>query len=118
MTVKLIQNKKEQDDLLEEIKHWRTGRVSISIGSIKTFTVNHMNVTAGKKNENQRKNNLAFKYLVDIFVARLWLSTKFLFLSVFCGFCLMTMYKPLVDQSVLQAAAEKCERPACSSWRS
>lgn len=53
MTVKLIQKKKrEQVDLLEEKKHWRTMRVSISIGSIKTaftFTVNHMNVTAEGK---------------------------------------------------------------------
>lgn len=79
------------------MKHWR---VSMSIGSIKTFTftVNHINVTAGRKTIKQEENNLAFKYLVDIFVARMWLSTFFLFLFFFLYF--RTIYRSLVEQPV------------------
>lgn len=43
-------------------------RVSMGVGRIKTlfsFTVNHMNLSAGK--QTRAKNDLAFKYLVDIF---------------------------------------------------
>lgn len=52
MTVKLIQKKGTSWSTGGKKKHWRTMRVSISIGSIKTaftFTVNHMNVTAEGK---------------------------------------------------------------------
>lgn len=49
--------------------------------------------------KEQKQNNLAFKYLVDISVARTRLSTKLIYLSFFKNWYLMTMYKSLVEQS-------------------
>lgn len=58
--------------------------VSISIGSIKTYIYSKSHEGYCEDTKEQKQNNLAFKYLVDISVARTRLSTKLIyFLSFF-----------------------------------
>lgn len=58
--------------------------VSISIGSIKTYIYSKSHEGCCEDTKEQKQNNLAFKYLVDISVARTRLSTKLIyFLSFF-----------------------------------
>lgn len=75
-----------------------------------TFTVNHKNVTAGKTKRN-RKNHLAFKYLVDISCCQDVAKYQANRFSVFYVY-VVTIYKSLVDQSVLLRSAKKCEHEA------
>lgn len=63
----------------------------------KKITVNHRNDTILGPERGRRKKKksiLAFKYLVIILVARVWLSTKFLFFfHSFYFYLAMTMYR-------------------------
>lgn len=53
--------------------------VSISIGSIKTYIYSKSHEGYCRTPKSKNKNNLAFKYLVDISVARTRLSTKLIY---------------------------------------
>lgn len=83
-------------------------RVSVSVVSKQflSFTVkSRERYCAGKKTKTG-KNNLAFKYLVDICCCQ---DTAKYQVNIFVCFHVMTMYKSLVDQSVLLLQLKKCE---------